>query len=478
MSARTESKDNGNEDHTMTRYMIRGGPVVTMDPQLGNLKSGEVLIEDSLIAEVGTSIEVEDCEVIDAQDCIIAPGLIDTHRHAWQSILRFVAPDWSHADYFHAIRGKFGARFGPDEMYIANLLGAVEALDSGITTMLDWCHNINSPEAADAAVQGLRDSGQRTVFAYGNSNDEWNPLPNDRPLSEDARRVKSDHFSSDNQLSTMAVCLRGPQFATIEATQADFALARDLAVPIEVTVGAGRWSTRVEPVRVLEGLGLLGDDMTYVHCNTLTDEEIKLIADTGGCAAVSPEVEMSMGLGYPATGRLAEMEVAPTPSVDVVTHVSGDLFTVMRMALAAERSRRHEDARGRNEEVTELDLTADEMLRFATAEAAKAVKLEDKIGRLAPGMAADVIVVSTSAVGMFPLNNPMGTLIYGTRTSDVRDIFVAGKPVKRKGKLVDVDLNRLRTQAETARDHILAESGLQPGFGWRMASADWSAPDP
>ena len=107
-----------------------------------------------------------------------------------------------------------GARFGPDQMYVANLLGAIEALDSGITTMLDWCHNINSPEAADAAVRGLRDSGQRTVFAYGNANDEWVPLPNDKPLSADARRVRSEHFSSDDQLTTMAVCLRGPQFSS------------------------------------------------------------------------------------------------------------------------------------------------------------------------------------------------------------------------------------------------------------------------
>ena len=303
-----------------------------MDRSVGNLWTGDVLIEGSSIAAVAPVIDATDCEVIDATGAIVAPGLIDTHRHVWQSILRFVAPDWSHADYFHAIRGKFGARFGPDEMYVANLLGAIEALDSGITTMLDWCHNINSPAAADAAIQGLRESGQRAVFAYGNSNDEWAPLPNEKPLSADARRVRTEHFSSDDSLVTMAVCLRGPQFSSVEATLSDFALARDLAVPIEITVGAGRWSTRVQPVRALNRLGLLADDITYVHCNTLDDEEIALIANTGGCAAISPEVEMSMGLGYPATGRLVAAGVAPTPSVDVVTHVSGDLFAVMRTA--------------------------------------------------------------------------------------------------------------------------------------------------
>jgi cytosine/adenosine deaminase-related metal-dependent hydrolase len=462
---------------TRRRYLIRGGSVITMDPSLGNLTDGDVLIEDGLIARVAPHIEADGCDVIDATDSIVAPGLIDTHRHVWQSILRFIAPDWSHADYFHAIRGVFGARFGPDEMYIANLLGAVEALDSGITTMLDWCHNINNPEAADAAIQGLRDSGLRTVFAYGNSNDEWNPLPNDQPLSDDARRVRSEHFSSDDQLTTMAVCLRGPQFSTLEATRADFELARDIAVPIEITVGAGRWSSRVQPVRVLDRLGLLGDDITYVHCNTLEDDEIRLIADSGGCAAISPEVEMSMGLGYPATGRLAAAGVAPTPSVDVVTHISGELFTVMRMALAAERSRCHEEARGRNEEITQLELSADDMLRYATADAARAVKLDHKVGRLTPGMDADVIIVDTRAVGMFPVNNPIGTLVYGTRASDVRDIFVRGSLVKRDGFLVGTDVDRIRRMADEARDHILEGSGFEPGFDWRMSSPEWSAPD-
>lgn len=460
----------------MTRYLVRGGTVITMDPGIGSLLRGDLLIDEGRIAAVAPSLDAADCEVIDATGCIVMPGLIDSHRHVWQSILRFVAPDWSHADYFHAIRGVFGARFGPEEMYIANLLGAIEALDSGITTMLDWCHNINGPDAADAAIQGLAESGQRAVFAYGNSNDEWAPLPNDKPLSADARRVRERHFASDDGLVTMAVCLRGPQFSSIEATRSDFALARELAVPIEITVGAGRWSTRVQPVRTLSGMGLLGPDITYVHCNTLDDGEIEMIADTGGCAAISPEVEMSMGLGYPATGRLVAAGVDPTPSVDVVTHVSGDLFSVMRAAISAERAKAHHEAQERGEEITHLELSADDMLRFATSGAARAVRLDHRVGRLTPGLEADVIVIDTSAVGMFPLNNPIGTVVYGTRPSDVRDVFVSGRPMKRGGTLLGVDMARLRRLADEARDRVLAGTGFEPGFGWRMSSDAWSAP--
>jgi 5-methylthioadenosine/S-adenosylhomocysteine deaminase len=458
------------------RYLIRGGAVISMDETVGNLLSGDVLIDDGRIAAVGPTVDASNCEVIDAKDAIVCPGLIDTHRHVWQSVLRFIAADWSHADYFHAIRGRLGALFGPEEMYTANLLGTVEALDAGITTMLDWCHNINSPEAADAAIQGLIDSGQRTVFAYGNSNDEWVPLPNETPLSADARRVRSQFFASDDQLCTMAVCLRGPQFSSVDATRADFALAREIDVPIQVTVGAGQWSTRVRPVETLDRLGLLGDDVTYVHCNTLSDHELRLLADSGGSAAISPEVEMSMGLGYPATGRLLGVGVAPTPSVDVVTHVSGELFSVMRMAIAAERARLHETARERNEEIVHLGLTADDVLRFATREAARALKLDDRIGRLAPGFEADVIVIDTGAVGMFPLNNPIGAVVYGARASDVRTVFVRGTPVKRDGVLVGTDIVALKTTADSVRDRLLNRAGFAPGFEWRIESDSWRAP--
>jgi cytosine/adenosine deaminase-related metal-dependent hydrolase len=459
-----------------TRCLIRGGSVISMDRAIGDLVHGDVLIVDRHIEAIGPHLDVEDCDVIDARGAIVAPGLIDTHRHVWQSVLRFIAADWSHADYFHAIRGRLGPLFGPDEMYVANLLGAVEALDSGITTMLDWCHNINGPEAADAAVRGLADSGQRSVFAYGNSNDEWVPLPNGTPLSQDVRRVRTQHFSSDDQLTTMAVCLRGPQFSSVEATLADFALARELDLPIQVTVGAGRWSTRVRPVEVLHRLGLLADDTTYVHCNTLSNHELRLIADTGGGAAVSPEVEMSMGLGYPATGRLIEVGIAPTPSVDVVTHVSGELFTVMRMAIAAERARMHTLAFERGEEITQLGLTAEDMLRFGTHDAARTLKLDHKIGRLAPGMEADIIIVSTDAVGMFPMNNPVGTLVYGARASDVRTVFVRGTVVKHDGVLVGIDLPALRNAAVETRDRLLHAAGFTPGFDWRIESDAWRAP--
>ncbi len=198
---------------------------------------------------------------------------MDTHRHTWESLIRATGPDWSHAQYFTGVRTVMGGLYTPEDNYVGNLLGALEALDSGITTLYDWSHNNNSPEHADASVEGLKDSGIRGVFAYGNSNAEWFPPNTIATNYDDIRRVRKQHFPSDDGLVTMAVAARGPQFTTLDITEKDFRTARDLGVRITVHVGDGLWGFS-RPLVQLQSRGLLGDDTTYVHCNTIGDERI------------------------------------------------------------------------------------------------------------------------------------------------------------------------------------------------------------
>src|SRR5262249_28088657 len=154
--------------------------------------------------------------------------------------------------------------FRAQDTYIGNLLGALEALDSGITTLVDWSHNLYTPEHADAAVEALRETRMRAVFAHGGGAHQWSaPLPSAVPHPEDARRVRAQHFASDGGLVTMALALRGPQFATEETNRGDFALADDLGLRVTVHVGDGDWG-RIGPIRILQRDGLLSDRTTYV----------------------------------------------------------------------------------------------------------------------------------------------------------------------------------------------------------------------
>jgi 5-methylthioadenosine/S-adenosylhomocysteine deaminase len=198
----------------MARTLIKNATVISVDPKIGDLHRGDILIDGTKIAAVAASIPADGAEIIDGANMIAIPGFIDTHRHTWEALLRAAGPDWSLGQYFTGVRVVMGGLYTPDDNYVANLLGAYEAIDSGVTTLYDWSHNNNSPEHSDAAVKGLKDSGLRAVFGYGNANAEWFP-PNELPTNyADVRRVRKEHFASDDGLVTMAFAARGPQFTT------------------------------------------------------------------------------------------------------------------------------------------------------------------------------------------------------------------------------------------------------------------------
>jgi cytosine/adenosine deaminase-related metal-dependent hydrolase len=449
----------------MARTLVSQATIISIDPKVGDLHRGDILIDGSKIAAIAPKIEAADAEVIDATDMIAIPGLIDTHRHTWESLLRATGPDWSHAQYFTGVRGVMGGLYTPEDNYIGNLLGALEALDSGITTLYDWSHNNNSPEHADASVQGLKDSGIRGVFAYGNSNAEWFP-PNTIPTNyDDIRRVRKQHFPSDDGLVTMAVAARGPQFTTLDITEKDFQTARELGVRITVHVGDGLWGFN-KPLIQMQSRGLLKDDTTYVHCNTISDDEFKLIADTGGTGSIAPEVEMQMGHGMPPALRFLAVGIRPSLSIDVVTTIPGDMFDAMRAFLAGTRLMVHRLALEKREAIHPLPLTSRDVLEFATLQGARACGLDHKTGSLTPGKEADIVLIDTNSMNLIPMNNPVGAVAEFCHTGNVDSIFVAGKPVKRHGKLLGIDFPAFRRRVDACRDGLFARAGVPTDGSW------------
>jgi 5-methylthioadenosine/S-adenosylhomocysteine deaminase len=449
----------------MTRTLIRAATILSLDPQIGELTRGDILVEGARITAVAPSLAVDDAEVIQAEGMIALPGFVDSHRHTWQSLLRATAVDWTLAQYFAGIRGVMGRSYSPDDMYLANYLGALEALDSGITTLYDWSHNNNTPEHADAAVRGLKDAGLRAVFGYGNANDEWIPPSALRTNFADVERVRATHFASDDALVTMAFAARGPQFTTLDNTAEEFRRARDLALRITVHVGDGLWGT-TRPVSQLASRGLLGDDITYVHCNTLTDEDFRLIAQSGATASISPEVELQMGHGFPATLQLLGVGVRPSISIDIVTSIAGDMFGAMRALLTGTRAVVNGEALRQRRIVDPLPLTSRDVLEFATLQGARACGLASRTGSLTPGKEADIVLVDTNSLNLMPMNNPCGALVESAHAGNVDTVMVAGRIVKRDKHLIGVDLARLRARVNAARDALFNRAGVPPDGSW------------
>ena len=447
------------------RTLIKGGTVISVDPAVGDFETGDVLIEDGAIAAVGPGLEAGDAEVIVATDRIVMPGLIDTHRHTWQALFRNIGSDWTLAHYFTGLHGTMSERYRPEDTYAGNLIGTLEALDGGITTLLDWSHNLNTPEHSDAAIKALQESGSRVVFGHGCGFAHWAPVSS-LPHDEDIRRVASQYFSSDDQLVTLAMAPRGNQFATLEVTESDYRLADELNIRITCHAGDGEWG-KGRPIAQLAERGLLGPTQTYVHCNSLADDELRMMADHGCTASISPDIEMQMGHGWPATGRLLDAGVRPSLSIDVCCSNGGHLFGTIRATIGTQRGFDQAEAGGL---LKELKLTCRDVLEFATIEGARAIGMDGKIGSLTPGKRADIILIRTDNFGMTPLNNPIGAVVYNAHPGLVDTVIVDGNVVKRDGTLVGVDVARVRRLAVESRDDILRRAN---GANGARLGGDW-----
>lgn len=450
-----------------TGYLLKNGCVLSMDARIGQFNRADVLIQDSLIAAVQPNIEVSDADVvvIDASDMIVMPGLVDTHRHMWESLVKTAGTNWSLPVYLQNLYyGAMGSKLRPQDSYIANLLGSLEALNAGVTTVLDWSMPY-SPDHTDGLIRGLQDAGIRAVFAHGVPGETayWN---RESILSypENIRGVKERYFSSSDQLVTYGLAIRGPEFSHWDTTVQDIQLAEELDAICSMHVGFGSWGSADRSISRMYEAGLLTPRINVVHGNTMGMDEFKMLADTGASLPVTPEVEMMMGHGYPATGYFLEHGGTPTLGVDVVTSTGGDMFSQMKFALQAERSRTNELLLAQGEMPGELSLQASQVLRFATSAGAQALGLERKTGSVTPGKDADLIMIRTTDLNLFPVHDPIGAVVQFANPSNVDTVFVAGKLVKQNGKLLHVNLDDIRSKAMESKEYLLTQ--------YRMSDAD------
>nr|WP_200882130.1 amidohydrolase family protein [Nocardia brasiliensis] len=335
--------------HTVGRpSVLRGGTVLTMDPARTVLDGHDVLVVDGRIAAVGVGLVVPDgTDEIDARGGIVMPGMVNTHRHMWQTTTRGYGADWTLTQYFVWYYLNWGTKFRPEDIYAGNLLGALEALDAGVTTCVDWSHGLQTIDHADAAVDALAAVPGRFVLAYGNIQDapaNWTGTPEFREFF--------DRRSGDLEGFQIAFDVTGdPSFPEQQA----FEVAREL--DLAVTTHAGVWgATGDDAVRLIHEHGYAEARTVYVHASTLSADSYARIAASGGSVSVSTESEQSAGQGYPATAALRAHGIPVSLSLDSCVLCSGDLFSAMRTTLGADRAAEHQAAHARGETVTHASL--------------------------------------------------------------------------------------------------------------------------
>ena len=442
--------------------VFRNATVLTIDPSLGAIERGDVLVIDKRIAAVGRQLAVPEGTVdIDATDGILMPGMVDTHRHMWQTALRGFGADWTLTNYFQFYYLNWGKIFRPEDIYAGNLLSAIEAVDTGVTTTVDWSHGLQTVDYADAAVDALEAVPGRFVLAYGNllgAPWQWTKAPEFADFIR--RRIDGRGDMLGMQL---AFDVTGdPAFPE----RAAFEVAREFNLPVTTHAGV-RGATNDNGIRLMHEHGFMTPSTIYVHAATLSDDSYQRIAATGGHTSVSAESEQNAGQGYPPTWLLRRHNIPVSLSMDTSVWWSADLFSAMRATLNADRTREHMEAHKRNETVMLSHLRAEQVVTWATLGGAQALGMDSFIGSIAPGKKADLVLIKNDqSPVMFPLLHPYGHVVFQAGRADVHTVMVDGKVIKYDHRLLGVDLAKARQAIMKTVEYARAQMGEQ---AWTQA---------
>jgi cytosine/adenosine deaminase-related metal-dependent hydrolase len=443
----------------MRRTLIKSASIVSMDASLGDFRTGDLLVEGNRIAEVRPDIDLgggtAETEIVDGTGRIVIPGLINAHMHTWQTGLRGFAANWTLLEYFRRMHAGLATLFRPDDIYVGTLVGALNQINCGTTTLVDWCHNNPTPAHTDAAVRGLIESGIRAAFFHGSPKPE--PKPGEPHFSEiphprrEVERLLAGPLADHNGLVTLGLAILGPHYSTFDVSMHDFRLAREFNLIASMHQGGGPAKTPGGWERLIEA-GLVGAGVNIVHGNDLPDDLLQRLVDLGVSFSVTPENEMIQGHGFPITGRLLKRGVRPTIGIDLESVLPGDLFSAVRVALSMQRALDNEDSRKSHGTIpATTTIPTREALRWVTTEGARMLGRDDQIGSLTPGKLADLVVINADDLNLFPVHDPVSTVVMQTSLANIESVMIGGAWKKRNGRLLADGLNQ--------KKELLAQSG-------------------
>jgi 5-methylthioadenosine/S-adenosylhomocysteine deaminase len=450
----------------MARTVLRGGAIVSMDASVGDLARGDILIEGDRIVAIGAALDAGDAQVVDAAGFLILPGLINGHLHTWQTALRGLAADWTVAEYMQAMHRGLATLFRPDDIHIANLCGALNQINNGVTTLVDWYHNNPTPGHTDAAIRGLDESGIRALFLHGSPKPD--PKPGQPHFSEipmprgEVERLRKGRFASQDGLVTLGLAILGPYYSTYDVSRTDALLAREFDLLASMHVGGGTPLTPDGFERLL-GEGLISDRFNVVHGNDIPAETIRRLVGQGGTFTVTADVELQMGYGDPVTGIVHSLGAPVAIGTDVEPAVGSDLFTCMRMTLQHERNRSIMETLGSaGKRPQSTPVTCRDALAWVTTDSAKIARLDARIGSLAPGKQADLVMLRTTDMNMIPMRDMVGCAVMQASPANVDSVMIAGRFAKRGGKLLVDNLSAKLDALTKSGDRILADFAALP----------------
>ncbi|QBR93135.1 amidohydrolase family protein [Nocardioides euryhalodurans] len=430
-------------DHRHREFVVTGAHVISMDPTIGDLPDGDVHVRNGEIVAVGRGLKVR-APKVDGRGMIAMPGLVDTHWHLWTTLYRSMSSSSPETAYF-ALNVRNGVRCLPSDLFHGTRLGLVDALNTGITTVHDWAHNLRSPEHADGNLQAHEEIGLRGRFSYG--------TPQGYPLTQiidlaDIARVQDEWFASGRlPLMHLGLAGRPPGLAPESVFRPEYDAARELGIPVSYHANSTRAQGALGMIRQLGEQSMLTPDTQLIHALYTTEAERALVRETGASVSISPWSELLIGYGVTPVPEMEASGLLLTLSVDTLPLTgSADLWSVLRLTTGLHRGIAEQ----------ELSISTRRVLEMATVDAARSLGLGDVVGSLTPGKRADLILVREHDIGTAPVTDVPNTLALATGAENVDTVIVDGRIRKRGGRLVDIDEEQVVRETEQALAALLA----------------------
>jgi cytosine/adenosine deaminase-related metal-dependent hydrolase len=458
------------------RTLIRGADLLTMDPTTKEMQETDVLIENGRISAIGKGLSSEGAGVIEASGMILMPGMCDGHRHLWHTVDagRLAKTHPSLYATYQDWKMRTIVSMNPDDHYLAGYLGGLMAIDSGVTSLIDYAHGQIDAETALAAAKGAKDSGVGGWFALQLGVSSTYKPGESVPLSvadaqriaattethwATAERLQKEVFSASSDIMQLGLAPASGMGSRLEEIRKEWTRVRDMGVNLLAAhvhkptspTPQGTMGYRDSGIPDLQDAGLLGPDYHLAHANRLNAEELKMLRETGGmvCSTAMGEFPYmaSASRGPSVHGRARAAGVATGIGIDVNLVLNQDYFEHARAAFW----NLYLSPEGRK---IATAYKSEDTLDFVTALGARAMRLDDVTGTITVGKRADLVLLRTDRIGFAMLGSLADRVLNFGSLSDIDSVWVAGQARKRNGQMIGVDWAGLKSQVDEAQKRI------------------------
>lgn len=448
------------------KILIRGAHIISMDHKNTILPVGDILIKNGKIEHIAEHIEVQNYRIIEADGKFAVPGFVNTHNHMWEGVARGFSAAMTITEYMEWLMRKITPILTPEDVYLGTLISALEQINAGVTTVMDWAHATNSPAHADAGVDALQESGIRAVFAYGllasSFRYPYSEAAGGTKYFEDVYRMKKERLSSKDQSVTLGIATIVPENTNVNKLKAEARLAKELDALITMHIGINPYQNDgLMRISDIHQSGILSNRFNFVHGNDITRQELQYLKDCGASLSVTPEVEWQMGHGVPPLLQSSQIGLTTLAlGTDVSASVSNDMFAQMRSAYSTTLGMAHQKAvKEKQLYAHKLPVTLNDVLSLSTIGGAKALGLDSITGSLEVGKQADLILIENKAVNMMPASNPVANVVLQANPGNVDTVIINGKILKEKGKLLhQINLDEMYSKLQTATERLYSQS--------------------